>query len=77
MKKNNHSSIVFLPVCRNCMNIIWNKVDCQQSVENACDNPKILGAHYDIYPARCPHCKAWIDAIVMPTKLPFDSTEHM
>ena len=69
MSDNGLTSIVFLPICKECLNIIWQTVDYEKH--------NITGEEYDITPNKCPHCGRFIDSIVIPTKLPFNSSEYM
>lgn len=77
MSDNGITSIVFLPVCSKCLDIIWQEVDAPQSVGVIDGSPRLMGAKYDITPNECPHCGRFIDSIVIPTKLPFNGLEYM
>jgi uncharacterized protein with PIN domain len=76
MNENEFSSIVFLPVCKKCLKIIWEEVDCTESIR-VINNTQMLSAFYDIKPDKCPHCNAIIDRIEMPTSLPFSSEKYV
>ena len=77
MDEKGITSIMFLPVCKKCLNIIWQEVDCEQRPAIYSGKPRLrLVADYDIRPERCPHCNSWITSIEMPTKLPFDGTKY-
>ena len=73
MNNNEITQIIFLPVCKKCMNIIKTTVNCEQRTGIVCGRPQIIGSQYDIEPSQCPNCKALIDAIEIPTKLPFNT----
>jgi hypothetical protein len=77
MSDNGITSIVFLPVCSKCLNIIWQTVDCEARTGIACGSPRIIGEKYDLTPEQCPHCRRFIDSITIPTKLPFNGSEYM
>lgn len=77
MSDNGLTSIVFLPVCKECLNIIWQTVDCKKRTEIACGIPRTIGDEYDITPNKCPHCGRFVNSIVIPTKLPFNGSEYM
>lgn len=74
MSNNEITSIVFLPVCKKCLNVIWQTVNCEERTEIACGTPRIA---YDIKPQKCPHCGRFIDNITIPTKLPFNSSRYL
>ena len=71
------ASIVFLPVCSKCLNIIWQEVDYEKRIGIMGGVPRIIGDEYDITPNKCPHCGMFINSIVIPTKLPFNSSEYI
>lgn len=77
MSDNETTSIVFLPVCKKCLNIIWQTVNCEERTGIICGIPRIAGAEYDIEPQKCPHCGRFIDNISIPTKLPFNSSKYL
>lgn len=77
MLNNGITSIAFLPVCSECLNIIWQTVDCEERTGIVCDIPCTIDNEYDITPNNCPHCGRFINSIVIPTKLPFNSSEYM
>lgn len=77
MLDNGITSIVFLPVCSKCLNIIWQTVDCKARTGIECGRPRIIGEEYDLTPDKCPHCGWFINSIVIPTKLPFNGSEYM
>lgn len=58
------TSIKFLPVCSNCLKIIWQTVDAKQDA---------VDMRWFFSPEKCPHCGNYIESITMPTKLPFDN----
>lgn len=63
----------FLPVCSNCLKIIWQTVEATQEIENVDKRPKVTGARYSISPEKCPYCNSFFENIIIPTKLPFDN----
>lgn len=71
------ASIMFMPVCMKCLNIIWQEVDAPQSVGVIGGSPRLMGAKYDISPDKCPHCGALFNSIKIPTKLPFNSYDYV
>ena len=77
MSDNGITSIVFLPVCKGCFNIIWQTVDCEERTGIMCGIPRTIGAEYDITPNRCPHCGRYINSVVILTKLPFNSSKYI
>ena len=77
MSDNGITSIVYLPVCSKCLNIIWRTVDCKKRIGIVFDIPRIMDDEYDITPNKCPHCGRFIDSIAIPTKLPFNGSEYM
>ena len=71
------ASILFMPVCTKCLKIIFQTVDGQERYGSVCGRPQLIGAAYDITPEKCPHCGSFFNNITMPTKLPFNVTEHI
>lgn len=71
------TSIVFLPVCSKCLNIIWQTVDFEVRTGIACGRPRLISEDYDLTPNKCPHCGRFINSITIPTKLPFNGSEYM
>ena len=71
------ASILFMPVCTKCLKIIWQRIEGSQRIGLVCGFPRLVGPTYDISPSQCPHCGAWFDNITIPTKLPFEATEHI
>ena len=66
---------MFLPVCMNCMNIIWKKID-YVPCPDVC-SMRTYGPDCEIVPDVCPHCGTVFESITMPTRLPFDTTEYL
>lgn len=62
--------IEFRPMCSECKQIIFKRVDiCTYDTDGEyC----ILPGDITVDPYRCPNCGAPFDKIVMATKLPFD-----
>ena len=54
MSDNGVTSIVFLPVCSNCLNIIWQTVNYEERIGIARGISCTIGD--DITPNKCPHC---------------------
>ena len=77
MPDNGITSIMFMPVCQNCLNIIWQIVDCEDHMGTVCGTPMTFVDKCIIRPEKCPHCGRFIDSIVIPAKLPFNSLEYM
>ena len=77
MTDNGIASIIFLPVCSKCLNIIWQTIDCKKRTGIVCGIPRTIGDEYDITPYKCPHCGRFIDSVEIPTKLPFNGSEYM
>ena len=70
------ASIMFMPVCTECWNIIFQEIDVQQSSGIVRDSPRLIYPKYAISPDKCPHCGALFNNITIPTKLPFDSYDY-
>lgn len=68
------AEIRFLPVCSECGEVIYNT---DISYEEApCRSPlpqRMAFVYRGICPPMCPHCLARFDAIIIPTKLPFEA----
>lgn len=77
MSDNGITSIVFLPVCSKCLDLIWQTVDCEKRIGIVCGIPRTIGDEYGITPNKCPHCGRYINSVVIPTKLPFNGSEYM
>jgi len=71
------ASIMFMPVCTKCLNIIQQEVDAPQSVGVIGGSPRLMGAKYDISPDKCPYCGTWFNNIAIPTKLPFNAYDYV
>lgn len=71
------ASILFMPVCTKCLKIIWQTIEGREKYEIIGGSQRYMGVTYDISPSKCPYCGAWFNNIAMPTKLPFDATEHI
>ena len=76
MPDNGITSIVFLPVCSKCLNIIWQTVDCKKRTGIVRGILRTMGDEYDITPNKCPHCGRFINSIVIPTTTPFNSSKY-
>ena len=77
MADNGITSIVFLPVCSKCLNIIWQTVDCENRMGIVREKPITFVDKHDIEPQKCPHCGRNIDSVTIPTKFPFNSFEYV
>ena len=75
MSDNGITSIVFLPVCSNCLNIIWQTVNYEERIGIVRGISCTIGD--GITPNKCPHCGRFIKSVVIPTKLPFNFSEYM
>ena len=77
MSDNGIASIVFLPVCTKCLNIIWQTVNCEDYMDTVRGTPITFVDKHSIRPETCPHCGRFIDSVVIPTKLPFNGSEYV
>ena len=67
MSDNGITSIVFLPVCSNCLNIIWQTVDYEDCMGTVYGTPMAFVDKHNIRPGKCPHCGRFIESVVIPT----------
>ena len=64
------NEINFLPVCKNCHNILFDiPIGINEYVDDYDDNGIVAAKH--ILPDQCPYCGELFEKITLPTKLPF------
>ena len=72
------TKIVFLPVCSNCGKILFDLINVEPKYKI---NPPTSyysyepPVEYSIYPGTCPKCGKKFSEVIIPEKLPVDTTE--
>ena len=64
------AEIQFRPICSNCKQIIYDKIDFGYDEDAVCDKVK-YPHNYWMTPIECPNCGELFEMIIMPRNLPF------